>query len=248
VLLNLLTNAIKYNYEGGQVTVEGEPVSAERWQIRVSDTGPGIPTDKMARLFTPFDRLGAEQSEVEGTGLGLALSQRLVGAMGGALGVESVVGEGSTFWVELPIAESQAEHAHRTAMLLPILEPESAQARTVLYVEDNLSSLKLIEQIFTYRPAVRLLTAMQGGVCLDLAREHQPDLILLDLNLPDIAGSEVLNRLRADPQTRGIPVVVVSADVTPGQIERLLAAGARAYLGKPLDVQEFLRVVDEVLK
>jgi PAS domain S-box-containing protein len=247
VLLNLLTNAIKYNNAGGQVTVDCAAAPAQRLRIRVRDTGPGIPAEKLARLFTPFDRLGAEQSEVEGTGLGLALSRRLAEAMGGGLGVESTLGEGSVFWVELPLVESPVERMNRSGPLTLAPDAASGTPRTVLYVEDNLSNLQLIEQVLSYRPAIRLLTAMQGGISLDLAREHHPDVILLDLNLPDIPGIDVLRTLQADPQTRDIRVVVVSADATPGQIERLLAAGARAYLTKPLDVPQFLKVVDELL-
>ncbi|HEY3228652.1 MAG TPA: PAS domain S-box protein [Roseiflexaceae bacterium] len=247
VLLNVLTNAVKYNKAGGQVTVDCEASSMQRLRIRVRDTGPGIPAEKMARLFTPFDRLGAEQSEVEGTGLGLALSQRLAEAMGGDMGVESTLGQGSVFWVELPLVESPMERMNRSGSFMLVPDAALGTTRTVLYVEDNLSNLQLIEQVLIYRPAIRLLTAMQGRISLDLAREHQPDLILLDLNLPDIPGIDVLRALHADSQTYDIPVIVVSADATPGQIERLLAAGARAYLTKPLDVQQFLKTIDELL-
>ncbi len=247
VLLNLLSNAVKYNHAGGSVTVACAAVG-ERLQIRVSDTGPGIDPTQVERLFTPFERLGAEYSQVEGTGLGLALSKRLVEVMGGATGVESVLGQGSTFWVELPLMEGPVERLKRvgTGPLEP--SPLADQAKTVLYVEDNLSNFKLVEEILTHRPMLRLLTAMQGRLSLDLAREHHPDLILLDLDLPDMHGSRVLAALQAEAQTQSIPVVIISADATPHQIERLLAAGARAYLTKPLDVKHFLQLVDEVLR
>lgn len=248
VLLNLLTNAVKYNHPGGRVIIDCEVASTQRLRIRVSDTGPGIPSDKMARLFVPFDRLGAEASDVEGLGIGLALSQRLVEVMGGVLGVESTVGQGSMFWVELPIVEGPVERVNRTGPLPVAIEPTSGKTRTVLYIEDNLSNLKLIEQILSYRPTIRLLTTTSGKVSLDMARDRSPDLILLDLNLPDLPGPDVLLALQADLRTRDTPVIVVSADATPRQIERLIAAGARAYLTKPLDVQQFLKVVDELLK
>ena len=251
VLLNLMSNAVKYNREGGRVTVTcaaPEAVPAERLRLVISDTGPGIPADKLGRLFTPFDRLDADETLVPGTGLGLALSKSLVEAMGGAIGVESVAGQGSTFWVEMPIAEAPVERLKRTGNLGLPAAPASAKAKTVLYVEDNLSNLRLVEQILAHRPAIRLLSAMQGQLCLDLAREHQPDLILLDLNLPDLHGSQVLNLLQADSRTEAIPVVVISADATTHQIERLLAAGARTYLTKPLDVKQFLRVMDKLLE
>jgi len=262
VLLNLLSNALKYNRPGGSVTlicteIHDHASAAEnaatakpaRLRLAVKDTGQGIAKDRLERLFSPFDRLGAENGSVEGTGLGLALSKRLVDAMGGRMGMESVVGEGSLFWVELNLTEEAAEEQpglsepqHAKA------SPPTAARRTVLYIEDNLSNLKLIEQIFTHRPAVQLQSAMQGALGINFACEHRPALILLDLNLPDMEGSEVMARLRSDPRTSAIPVVVISADAMQTQIERLLAAGARAYLTKPIDVTKFLAVLDEALK
>jgi PAS domain S-box-containing protein len=246
VLLNLLSNAVKYNRRGGLVAVSCESVPTGRLRIKVSDTGSGIPADRLERLFTPFERLGAEDSTIEGTGLGLALSKRLIEVMGGALGVDSVVGQGSTFWVDLPVAESPAP---QEPMGLPDAAglQASPTAGSVLYMEDNLSNLKLLENLMALRPEVKLIAAMQGRLGLDLARQHHPDLILLDVHLPDMKGSEVLRRLLADPETRDIPVVVISADATRGQIDRLLAAGARAYLTKPLDVKKLLAVLDETL-
>ena len=165
--------------------------------------------------------------------------------MGGAIGVESTPGQGSRFWVELRRAEAPE------AQLEALEEAEApgirARAGTVLYVEDNLSNFQLIERLLTRRPGIKLLSAMQGRLGLDLAREHRPGLILLDLNLPDVHGSEVLRRLREDARTRDIPVVVISADASPKQLERLRAAGARDYLTKPIDVRRFLAIVDEVL-
>jgi PAS domain S-box-containing protein len=248
VLLNLLTNAIKYNRPGGTVQVRCATVAADRLRIFVEDTGLGLTPDQVDRLFTPFERLGAEQSQIEGTGLGLALSQRLVQAMGGTIGVASTPGEGSSFWLELAVSEDPVERLARTGEFALALAQPGGRAARVLYVEDNLSNLKLIERLLAHRANVRLLSAMQGQLGLELAREHQPDLILLDLHLPDLAGDEVLRRLQGDATTRRIPVVIMSADATPNQIVRLRAAGARDYLTKPIDVARFLTVVDDLLQ
>jgi len=212
----------------------------------VSDMGAGIPGDKLARLFTPFDRLGAEYSSVEGTGLGLALCKRLMHAMGGSIGADSTLGRGSTFWIDLPHAESPFGRSSRLEATSPEKEHISfAGKRKILYIEDNLSNLTLVEQILSEEPAIELVSAMQGQLGLDLARKHSPDLILLDLHLPDLPGQEVLARLGRDEATRHIPVVVISADATARQIDQLMAAGAHAYLTKPLDVTEVLQVVEE---
>ncbi|HEX7517785.1 MAG TPA: PAS domain S-box protein [Chthoniobacterales bacterium] len=246
VLLNLLTNAVKYTSLDGKVTVSSSATGSGAMRIIVSDTGAGISQKKLARLFTPFDRLGAEQTAVEGTGLGLALCQRLMQAMHGSIGVNSTLGQGTTFWVELACADSPSERAasaQRNAS--PFLNGSDAEKRTILYIEDNLSNLTLIEQMLAEHSHIQLITAMQGQLGIELARRHSPDLILLDLHLPDLPGWEVLSRLQRDDATREIPVVIISADATSRQIERLMAAGARAYLTKPLDMLEFLRVIDE---
>ena len=247
VLLNLLTNAVKYNRRGGTVTVSYADAGIGRLRISVSDTGPGISLEMRERLFVPFDRLGAERQGIEGTGLGLVLSRRLVEAMGGTLGLDSTVGQGSTFWVDLALVEAPAGQPGREHEVTVPRQERWEPAATVLYVEDNLSNLTLIERALAAHRNVKLLPAMQGRIGLDLAREHHPDLILLDLHLPDIHGVEVLDRLRAEPETREIPVIVISADATQGQIQRLRAAGARDYLTKPLDIAKLLKIVDEVL-
>ncbi len=246
VLVNLLNNAVKYTPFFGGVAVSYHVPGNEKVRVLVSDTGPGIPAEKLARLFTPFERLGAEQSAIEGTGLGLALSQRLMDAMGGSIGVESAVGKGSTFWIELPLAKSPLERFPRDGAANGARQPSSEPAsRSILYIEDNLSNLALIEQMLAERPGTALLTSMQGKVGLDLARQHTPDLILLDLHLPDLPGWDVLSQLKADSTTRHIPVVVISADATKRQMNRLMSAGAAHYLTKPLDVNKFFQVLDE---
>jgi PAS domain S-box-containing protein len=245
VLLNLLSNAVKYNRTRGAVAVSCEERSGGRLRMLVTDTGHGISPDKIERLFTPFDRLGAEGAGIEGTGLGLVLSKHLVEVMGGTMDVTSQVGVGSTFAVEFALTAAPAD-ALKLPAASPTVQAERGEGRmVVLYIEDNVSNLRLVEQVLGRRPQTTLLSAMQGQLGLDLAREHRPDLILLDLHLPDVPGDEVLRRLREGPQTRGIPVVILSADATPGQVERLLAAGAQAYLTKPLDVRQLLALVDQ---
>jgi signal transduction histidine kinase/ActR/RegA family two-component response regulator len=248
VLLNLLSNAIKYNREGGKATVSLQP-SSGCLLILVTDTGNGIPEDQQRKLFTPFERLDAEQSAVEGTGLGLALSKLLVEAMGGTLGVESEPWIGATFVVKLALAEAPAATPAPPPASVDGVAASSSRGpiQTILYIEDNPSNLKLVEEVFATRSGVRLLSAMNGNLGLELAHHHQPDLVLLDLHLPGIAGEEVLRRLRAHPRTERIPVVVVSADATDRSIRKLLASGVSAYLAKPLDIDRLLAVVDEVL-
>lgn len=246
ILLNLLSNAIKYNRPGGSVTLACRRPSPTRLRIAVTDTGIGIPAEKLGLLFVPFERLGAERTTVEGAGIGLALSLRLAEAMGGTISVDSVAGEGSTFWVELPIVEGPVERYERLDGSSDAEAPPATTRRSLLYIEDNLANLKLIERLLGNRTDLEILPAMQGRIGLGLARDHHPALILLDLHLPDMDGYEVLHELRDDPATASIPVIVVSADATHGQIQRLLAAGAAAYLTKPLDVRELLRLVDRL--
>lgn len=247
VLLNLISNAIKYNRQQGEVTVSVERAPGQRCRIVVSDTGLGIPADKLDRLFVPFDRLGAESSGVEGTGVGLALSRRLAEAMAGTLEAASQHGQGSRFWIELPITEGPLERYER--LNGTDVHPEhddsdrSVVRHKVLYIEDNLSNLRLIERVLGQLDGVELVPAMQGRLGLTLAKEHQPDVILLDIHLPDISGEQVLEELRKDPATANIPVVILSADATPHQIQRLQAAGAAAYLTKPIEIRQLLDVL-----
>jgi CheY-like chemotaxis protein len=248
VLVNLLSNGIKYNRRGGRVLVTCASLPGEATRISVADTGFGIPSDKHERLFVPFDRLGREQSEVEGTGLGLALSKALVEAMGGRLGVTSAEGSGSTFWIDLPRApfhngdgagdDAQAEH----------VPAAPGCSGTVLFIEDNPANVRLVERVLQRRrPGVRLLSALTGGTGLQLARETPPDLILLDQNLPDLSGVEVLQALRGEPALGAIPVVMVSGDAMPEQIERIMALGIAAYVTKPFAVDDLLAVMDSAM-
>jgi CheY-like chemotaxis protein len=196
----------------------------------------------------PFERLGSEESGVEGAGLGLPLSKRLAEAMGGTLEMSTVLGEGSTFWVELPVAEGPVQRAERQQELeTPAeAEPEPESALTVLYIEDNLSNLQLVERVLSRRPGVRLISAMRPQLGLELAAEHDPDLILLDLHLPDMPGQEVLRRLQAEPRTAKVPVVILSADARPSLIKELLGQGVKAFMTKPLDVKELLGLLQTV--
>jgi signal transduction histidine kinase/ActR/RegA family two-component response regulator len=247
VFLNLASNAVKYNRDGGSVSFSSASAEEGKLEIRVADTGRGIAPEYLDRVFTPFDRLGAEQLDVEGTGIGLSLCKRLVDLMGGEIGVRTVLGEGSVFSVKLSVVESPLARLEEAAEAAPRPTEGRKREATLLYIEDNLSNLKLVERVLIHR-RVKLLAAMQGGLGLDLAQQHHPDLILLDLNLPGMQGDEVLARLRQDPGTAAIPVVVLSADATPGRVKRLLAAGAEAYLTKPLDVDKFIHVIDEILE
>ena len=246
ILLNLLSNAVKYNRPGGRVTVAFELASPTRFRIKVTDTGAGIPRQKLQLLFTPFERLGAESTTVEGTGLGLALSRGLAEAMGGSLGVTSEVDHGSTFWVELEPTDERAAEAHEDRGDHPAMRPSSRPA-TVLYIEDNSSNVRLMERVLSRRPGITLLHAAEGQTGVMLATERRPDIIFLDMHLPDVPGEEVLRQLWCDPELRRIPVVVLSADATPGQVRRVMASGASAYLTKPLDLQKVLETLDYTL-
>jgi PAS domain S-box-containing protein len=248
VLLNLMSNAVKYNRRGGTVVIRSEQ-DERSVRVAVEDTGIGIRATELERVFTPFDRLGAEHTDVEGTGIGLALSLRLAEAMGGTIHVVSSPGAGSTFTLELRRVEGPVQRYDRLngAASGPVPAEEVRQRAVVLHIEDNLSNLTLVKRILANRPDVEVVAAMQGGLGLELARKHRPLLVLLDMHLPDLPGDRVLERLRDDPVTASIPVIIVSADATVGQAQRLLAAGAAAYLTKPFDVAELLAHVDRRL-
>jgi signal transduction histidine kinase len=247
VLLNLVSNAIKYNRDGGDVRIEcAASENGRDLRITVADTGPGLSADQRASLFEPFNRLGAEAGDVQGTGLGLALSRGLVQLMGGTIAIESREGEGSTFCVELPLAT-------RPEVLDELPAPVAFATRggpngggsgtAVLCIEDNPLSLEVLEHTLQKLPGIELRVAREGGTGIDLARTTQPAIVLLDLHLPDMSGEAVLDRLRAAPETATIPVVVISADVTERQRGRLREAGAAAYLTKPIVMDELLGTI-----
>lgn len=250
VFINLLSNAIKYNRKGGTIRLSCEHLPGMVLRVHFIDNGMGISPDKLTRLFTPFDRLGQEASGIEGSGLGLALSKRLLDVMKGRIHVSSVPGRGTNVTVDLrrietPI-EQEPERTSSDTVPLPVLS--STSKYLVLYIEDNLSNVSLVERMLAFSPSIELITATEGGAGLQIALDESPDLILLDLNLPDMGGQGVLTRIRSHPRTAHTPVAIISADVSQSQVERLLAAGAQAYLTKPLDVRVFLSKVYELLQ
>ena len=252
VLLNLLSNAIKYNKCGGKVWLETVPGRDDRLQLRVTDTGPGISEAKLLELFQPFNRLGADASEIEGTGIGLTITQRIMEMMGGSVGVNSEPGVGSTFWLDLPLEGdtdgSAGELIDSSGVGEWNTQTGEQQIRTILYVEDNPANLKLVSQILSRVSHLRLLTAHTGGLGLELAQTRHPDLILLDINLPGMDGYQVLEALRADDNLRTTPVVAITANAMPRDIRRGQAAGFSDYLTKPLNIKEFLDTIIPLLE
>ncbi len=245
VLLNLLSNAVKYNHDHGVVDIVCTQPNDATLRIAVCDTGPGIDPARQHRLFQPFDRLDAEQTGVQGTGLGLALTRQLVEHLGGNIGLDSTPGQGATFWVDLPLTDAPAGLADQ-GPAPPVVG--TATAHQILLVEDNLANLRVVETMLNRkRPDVSVLPAMQGTIALELAYEHRPTMVLLDLHLPDMPGRDVLARLQADHRTRDIPVVIASADATPGRMRQLREDGAFDYVAKPFDMQRFLQVIDAAI-
>ena len=250
VLINLLFNAIKYNKAAGAVVVECVPSPPNAIRICVRDTGTGLSADQIAQLFQPFNRLGKEASVEEGTGIGLVVTKRLVELMGGAIGVESTVGVGSVFWIELGLTAAPQlavpEAAHLTES--PAQAPEAMPRRTLLYVEDNPANLELVEQLIARRPDLRLLSAADGNLGVEFARAYLPDVILMDIHLPGLSGIEALKILRADPTTAHIPIIALSANAVPRNIEMGLEAGFFDYLTKPIKVNLFMDALDVALQ
>ena len=250
VLINLLSNAIKYNKVDGKVSVDCSTDHDGRVRISVSDTGAGLTPDNLNHLFQPFNRLGQEGLAEEGTGVGLGVCKRLTELMGGAIGVESTVGRGCVFWIDLDFAE--VPHAGAIGGIpgvaaRPNARPD-AKLHTLLYVEDNPANLMLVEQLIERRPAFRLLTARDGQRGVEIARAARPAVILLDINLPGISGIDALKILAEDPTTAHIPVIALSASVMPRDIERGMEAGFVRYLTKPIKVPEFMDALDVALK
>jgi len=250
VLLNLLSNAIKYNQPGGAVRLVVEASGADRFRLSIADDGVGMSPEALSRLFVPFERLGAEATGVPGTGLGLALARDLTELMGGTIGVDSTVGVGSRFWIELALTDAPAAAASTASSPAAIEPPHAADGRdrVVLLVEDNASNIRLVEEILRRRPNLALVTARTGADALGILAERHVDLTLLDLGLPDMTGDRVLAAMRADPATASIPVVVVSADATAAHRDALRELGAADYITKPIDVERFLAVIDAAFR
>ena len=251
VLINLLSNAIKYNIDEGTVGVSCDVTAPGRLRLCVEDTGEGLPSEKLVQLFQPFNRLGQEDHAEEGTGIGLVVCKRLVDLMGGVIGVESTVGKGSLFWIELNLTSAPQAHASEAVAdvpAAPALVSASAQVHTLLYVEDNPANLMLVEDLIARRPDIRLLSATTGTRGVEMAHEFQPDVILMDINLPGISGVQALRLLAEVPKTARIPVVALSANAMPHDITKGLAAGFFLYLTKPIKVNEFMEAMKRALE
>jgi CheY-like chemotaxis protein/anti-sigma regulatory factor (Ser/Thr protein kinase) len=246
VLLNLLSNAIKYNREGGNIDVTCHLLPQERVRVAVRDSGHGIPANALSRLFKPFERAESSHKNIEGTGIGLALAKKLTEAMSGTIGAESVVGEGSTFWVEFPLTTTEA--------VVQVVASKNLEhgvypaARTLLYIEDNPANLRLVQKIVTSRKGLAMLDAHSAELGLEIARVRQPDLILLDINLPGMDVHDALHHLQNNPATCHIPVIAVTADAMECDIRKGLDSGFVAYLTKPLQIPAFLALLDKLLE
>jgi CheY-like chemotaxis protein/anti-sigma regulatory factor (Ser/Thr protein kinase) len=250
VLINLLSNAIKYNIKQGTVEVTCTESTPGRLRVSIRDTGAGLSPEQLMQLFQPFNRLGREAGGEEGTGIGLVVAKRLVELMAGEIGVESTVGVGSVFWIELiSVAEPRLamQGGDRATLAQPPVARD-AQRHILLYVEDNPVSMKLVGQIIARHPDKRLLTAVNGTLGIGIARDMQPDVILMDINLPDMSGFKALEILRADPVTAHIPVIAISANAMPLDIEKGLKAGFFRYITKPINVNEFMAALDQALE
>jgi len=249
-VINLLTNAIKYNRVNGTVAVACIVNTSERIRICVEDSGEGLSGEKIAQLFQPFNRLGQEMGGPEGTGIGLVTAKRLIELMGGAIGVESTVGKGSVFWIEVSLTDERQHVADtpESVTTAPMTPQEGAKLRTVLYVEDNPANLMLVQDLIARQPDIHLLSATGGHQGIEIARASLPDMILMDINLPSISGIQALKILREDSATAHIPVVALSGNAIPRDIRKGLEAGFFRYLTKPINVNEFIKTMDETLK
>ncbi|TNF34623.1 MAG: PAS domain S-box protein [Gammaproteobacteria bacterium] len=244
VLVNLLSNAAKYNVDNGLININCYVLDGRSLRVRIMDTGAGITPENMNKLFQPFERLGAEHSTIDGTGIGLALSQQLTQRMGGELGVNSSPGKGSTFWIDLPLAPAQDEDSKQ---LINAETAKNTNKQLVLYIEDNAANLKLVEALFQHHPNMYLLSATTGHEGMELASQYQPDTILLDIHLPDVNGFVILNKLRSDDRTKNIPVIALSADAMPLDVERGLQAGFTDYLTKPIKIDGLITTLEKTL-
>ncbi len=247
VLLNLLSNAIKYNRESGAVVLACA-VEDDRVRISVQDTGMGLRPDQVASLFQPFNRLGQENGSEEGTGIGLVVTRRLVELMGGSINVSSSAGVGSVFSVSMPTTRPLPSVTETGQLHAPLSRAPAHHARhTVLYVEDNPANLRLVEEIVGFRPDLHLLSAPDGHLGIEMARAHLPDVILMDLNLPCVSGTDALKTLRSDPRTAHIPIIALTANAMPRDVERGMASGFHRYLTKPINIDEFAEAIDSTL-
>jgi signal transduction histidine kinase/ActR/RegA family two-component response regulator len=246
ILVNLVSNAIKYNREGGTVTLTCQVASDGQVSLAVVDTGPGMSAADLDRIFDPFERLGAEQTAIEGTGIGLPLARAFAEAMGGQLTAASTPGEGSVFTVTLPRAPDMVQPSGRDPVVVAQTAPDDpgGTATRVLYIEDNPANIEVVARFVKTKPGIRLQCAISGHAGLELATQELPDLILLDLHLPGLHGDEVLRRLRSKPATAGIPVAILSAEASPAIIRYMRASGVIAYLTKPLDLAELGQLLD----
>ncbi|MCH8214807.1 MAG: response regulator [Proteobacteria bacterium] len=252
VVLNLLSNAIKYNRDGGRVTLGCKPTAGGMLRVSIADTGPGIPPQKQDQLFQPFRRLGAESTDIEGTGIGLTITKRLIELMDGRIGFETEVGRGSTFWIELPLAADKP--AGEGAVTAPQYSPAGgskkapARGHTMLYVEDDPANRKLMAEIIGRVPNLTMVSAGSAETGLELARERTPDVIVMDISLPGASGFEALKRLREMEQTRHVPVIALTANAMPGDVARGARAGFHRYLTKPVQVEEILAAIEDALE
>jgi len=248
VLLNLITNAIKYNKAGGAVSVDYRSEPGQQLYVGIADTGSGIPSERQAELFQPFSRLGAEFSSIEGTGIGLSITKRLVEAMGGSIGFDSLPGKGTTFWIRMPLTRSPMDVAGtRTLDTKEGDAGENTEMRCVLYIEDNPANIRLMENILKPMRGIRLATARSAEEGLEFARRGAPHMILMDINLPGMNGFKALEVLRGDPQTRAMPVIAVSADAMPHDVHRGLRAGFDDYITKPFEIAQLRELITRML-
>jgi CheY-like chemotaxis protein len=251
ILLNLLSNAVKYNREGGAVIVLCVMQDHRKIRLTVRDTGPGLDERHVAQLFQPFNRLGQEGGTEEGSGIGLVVSKRLVELMGGEIGVTSTVGLGSMFWIELPsvaVGLMTADEMTDTANLQSEVTAIKRKAATILYVEDNPANLKFIQKLVGFREDIDLLTAVNANLGIELARVHQPDIILLDINLPGLSGNEALGILRRDARTAHIPVIALTANAMPKEVKEGMERGFFNYLTKPINIDDFFTSLDAAMQ
>ena len=246
VIINLLSNAVKYNSENGNIAIKCSKTE-NNIRIDITDTGRGLHPEQLSQLFTAFNRLGAENTEIEGTGIGLVITKKIVELMGGHIGVESKAGTGSTFWFELPNGTTELSDTVKDASPSNV-KIELEESRSVLYIEDNPANLRLVTHILGRLPNLHMWTAHEPMLGLEVAATNKPDLILLDINLPGMDGFEVLKLLKGRDGTKNTPVIAISANAMPKDIEKGLEAGFDDYITKPIDINRLLLAVDEKLK